>query len=97
LQSEYVFNYPVNNAVFEWTAEPVRGYMIHNHVGITQRYQVDAYPIWNVSIARERGRIHPYLQMSNLSNTGYQEIVDVPMPGRSFTGGVDVLLGKQAR
>jgi iron complex outermembrane receptor protein len=35
--------------------------------------------------------------MSNLSNTGYQEIIGVPMPGRSFTGGVDVLLGKSAR
>jgi iron complex outermembrane receptor protein len=97
LQSEYVFNYPVNNAVFEWTAEPVRGYMLQNRVGITQRYQADAYPVWNMAIARERGRIHPYVQMSNLSNTGYQEIIDVPMPGRSFTGGVDVLLGKQAR
>ncbi len=97
LQSEYVFNYPVNNAVFEWTAEPLRGYMLHNRVGITQRYQMDAYPVWNVAISRERGHIHPYLQMSNLSNTGYQEIVGVPMPGRSFTGGVDVLLGKSTR
>lgn len=97
LQSEYVFNYPVNNAVFEWIAEPVRGYMLHNRVGITQRYQAEAYPVWNAAIVRERGHIHPYLQMSNLSNTGYQEIIGVPMPGRSFTGGVDVLLGKSAR
>jgi hypothetical protein len=35
--------------------------------------------------------------MSNLSNTGYQEIQDVPMPGRSFTGGVDIWLGKLAK
>ncbi len=97
LQSEYVFNYPVNNAVFEWTAEPVRGYMLHNRVGVTQRYQKDAYPVWDVAIARERGHIHPYVQMSNLSNTGYQEIEGVPMPGRSFTGGVEILLGKAAR
>jgi iron complex outermembrane receptor protein len=97
LQSEYVFNYPVNNAVFEWIVEPVRGYMLHNRLGITQRYQAEAYPVWNAAIVRERGHIHPYLQMSNLSNTGYQEIIGVPMPGRSFTGGVDVLLGKSAR
>lgn len=97
LQSEYIFNYPVNNAFFEWTAEPVRGYMLQNRVGITQRYQMDAYPVWNMSLARERGHIHPYVQMSNLSNTGYQEIQDVPMPGRSFTGGVDIWLGKLAK
>ena len=95
LQSEYVFNYPVNNAAFEWTAEPIRGYILHNRVGITQRYQQDAYPVWNAAIVRKRGRIHPYLQLCNLSNTGYQEIEDVPMPGRSITGGIEILLQKQ--
>jgi len=97
LQSEYVFNYPVNNARFEWTAEPVRGYVLHNRVGIAQHYQKDAYPVWDAAIARERGRIHPYLQMSNVSNTGYQEIEGVPMPGRSFSGGVEILLKKETR
>ncbi|HEX3438122.1 MAG TPA: TonB-dependent receptor, partial [Pseudacidobacterium sp.] len=94
LESEYVFNYPVNNASIEWTAELLRGYILHNRVGITQRYQSDPYPIWNVAIVRERGHIHPYIQMSNLSNTGYEEIEGVRMPGRSFTGGVDIWLGK---
>jgi len=97
LQSEYVFNYPVNNAMFEWTAEPLRGYLLHNRVGITQRYQMGAYPVWDMALARERGLIHPYVQMSNLSNTGYQEVEGVPMPGRSFTGGIEILLKKPAR
>jgi outer membrane cobalamin receptor len=97
LQSEYVFNYPVHNAILEWTAEPLRGYMLHNRVGITQRYQADPYPVWDAAIARERGHIHPYIQLSNLSNTAYQEIEGVPMPGRSFTGGVEILLGRSSR
>jgi iron complex outermembrane receptor protein len=97
LQSEYVFNYPVNNAMFEWTAGPLHGLMLHNRVGITQRYQHDAYPVWDAAVARERGHIRPYLQMSNLGNTGYQEIEGVPMPGRSFTGGIEILVGKSAR
>ncbi len=97
LQSEYVFNYPVNNAAFEWTVGPVRGLMLHNRVGITQRYQHDAYPVWDAAIARERGHIRPYLQMSNLSNTGYQEIEGVPMPGRSFTGGIEILIAKSGK
>ncbi len=97
LQSEYVFNYPVNNAVFEWTVEPIHGYMLHNRVGVTQRYEQTAYPVWNAAIARERGYVRPYLQMSNLSNTGYEEIVDVPMPGRSFTGGIEIMLSRAAK
>lgn len=97
LQSEYVFNYPVNNAYFEWTAQPIRGCILHNRVGMTQRYEQDAYPVWNAAIAREHGIIRPYLQMSNLSNTGYQEIEDVPMPGRSFTGGIEIVLSKTPR
>jgi hypothetical protein len=27
------------------------------------------------------------MRIENLSNTGYEEIAGVPMPGRSFTGG----------
>ena len=97
LESEYVFNYPVNNAFAEWTIAPLHGYMLHNRVGITQRYQKDPYPVWDAAIAREKGHIHPYLQMSNLSNTGYEEIEDVRMPGRSFTGGIDVVIGRMAK
>jgi len=35
--------------------------------------------------------------MTNLSNTGYQEIVGVPMPGRAFLGGVQVVLRGRKR
>jgi hypothetical protein len=38
--------------------------------------------------------LHPYLRMDNLSNTGYQEIAGVPMPGRSFVGGVEISLAR---
>jgi vitamin B12 transporter len=97
LQSEYVFNYPVNNAFAEWTVTPLFGYMLQNRIAITQRYQQNAYPVWDMAIAREKGRVHPYLQMSNLSNTGYEEIEGVRMPGRSFTGGIDVVIGRTGK
>ena len=65
--------------------------------GVTQRYQQDPYAVWDVSLAREAGRIHPYLQMTNLTNTAYQEIAGVPMPGRAFTGGIELVLTKAPR
>lgn len=94
LQSEYVFNYPVTNARFEWTDTLKHQLLVRTRVAVTERYHQTAYPVWDLELAREAGRIHPYLQITNLSNTGYQEIVGVPMPPRSITGGVEFILGK---
>jgi vitamin B12 transporter len=96
-QSQYVFNYPVENARFEYTATLRASYLVRTTVDAVQRYRQDPYPVWNVELAREAGRIHPWLRMANLSNTGYQEIVGVAMPGRSFTGGIDILIGGHSR
>lgn len=89
LESEYIFNYPVNNADAEWIGQAA-GFVLKNRVGVTQRYQQEAYPIWDVSAARQRGWIHPYLQLTNLSNTGYEEIEGVRMQGRSIVGGLEL-------
>jgi outer membrane receptor protein involved in Fe transport len=97
LQSEYVFNYPVNQASIEWTENFAQGILLRSRLGVTERYQQTPYPVWDLSLAREAGRIHPFLQMANLTNTGYQEITGVPMPGRSFTGGIEFVLTKPRR
>jgi len=52
-------------------------------------------PIWDASAVWEGRRVQPYVQLTNLSNTGYQEIVGVPMPGRAFMGGVQVVLRRR--
>ena len=92
LQSEYVFNYPVNNARAEWNWRVKQQFLLQSRLGVVERYQRDAYPVWDESLVREAGRIHPYLQMTNLSNTGYEEILGVRMPGRSFVGGIEIVL-----
>jgi vitamin B12 transporter len=97
LQSEYVFNYPVNNAGLEWMGDIRGAYLIRTRLQIAQRYHEDPYPVWDVQAVREQGRIHPYLRIANLSNTGYEEIAGVPMPGRSFVGGIEVVLQRSHR
>jgi iron complex outermembrane receptor protein len=92
LQSEYVFNYPVNNGRVEWSWNRMHSLLLHSRLGVVQRYQKTAYPVWDASLARESGRVRPYLQMTNLSNTGYEEIMNVRMPGRSFAGGVEIVI-----
>jgi iron complex outermembrane receptor protein len=96
LQSEYVFNYPVNNARAQWTWSLKQQFLFQTRLGLVERYQRAPYPVWDESLIRETGRIHPYLQVTNLSNTGYEEIVGVRMPGRSLVGGVEFdLSGKR--
>jgi len=92
LQSEYVFNYPVNNARLTWTQQVSRQIAFNTRLGVVQRFNQSPYAVWDVSLTRQTGRWRPYLQMSNLTNTGYEEIVDVRMPGRGFVGGVEIVL-----
>lgn len=95
LQSEYVFNYPVNNVHASWDALVHGNWRIRNAVQIAQRYRQTAYPVWNAALSRQSGRLRPYLRFDNLSNTGYQEISGVAMPGRSITGGLALVFGRE--
>ena len=97
IESEYVFNYPTHNAFAGWQGALGYGIAVRTRIGVTQRYQRDAYPLWDFSIAREEGRIRPYLQLTNLSNTSYAEIQDVRMPGRAVIGGVELVVLSKKR
>ena len=60
---------------------------------LAERYQQTVYPVWNVEATHAAGRIQPYLRLTNLSNTGYQEITGVNMPSRAIVGGVAIQIG----
>lgn len=102
LQSEYALNYPVANIHATWTVALGRALTLTNAVQIAKPYQqpgitpwnATAYPVWNAALTHDSGKLRPYLRISNVSNTGYQEIDGVAMPGRSFTGGISLWLGK---
>ena len=102
LESEYALNYPVVNLHAVWTATLKHSLTVTNSVAVTKPYQqpgipawnATSYPVWNAAVARDTGKLRPYLRLANLSNTGYQEINGVAMPGRSITGGVSLWLGR---
>ncbi len=93
LESEYVFDYPVENIHAEWRWGLGHNFAIDNTVQLAERYQQTVYPVWNVEATRAAGRIQPYLRFTNLSNTGYQEITGVNMPSRAIVGGVAIQIG----
>jgi iron complex outermembrane receptor protein len=92
LESKYTFNYPVESAVVQW-----RGSMFERHViartriGIVNRLQHYPYTVWDASAGYALGHVRPYLQLTNITNADYQEILAVAMPSRGIAGGVELV------
>ncbi len=86
--SEYAYNYAAQNALFLWTGT-FRQLTAHTQLNIVQKTQHTAYPLWDVALSRNTGHIRPYLRALNLSNTGYQEIPQVPLQGRTIMAGTE--------
>ena len=91
--SEYAYNYAAQNAIFGWTGRVPGAWgkqiTAHTQVNVVQRTGQTAYPLWDVTLARNEGAIRPYVRLLNLSNTGYQEIMGVPLQGRTIMGGME--------
>jgi iron complex outermembrane receptor protein len=94
LQSEYVFNYPVNNGRIAWDWNLSHNIFLQSRLGVLERYQQTPYAVLDISAVRETGRWRPYLRTTNLMNTGYAEITGVQMPGRAFLGGIEFVLSR---
>jgi outer membrane cobalamin receptor len=92
VQSRYIFNYAANLATAAWTGAAPRGIQCRAQLRAVQRLGRDAYPVVDFSAYRSFGRISPYVQVTNASNTGYEEIPDVRMPGRLAIVGFELAL-----
>jgi iron complex outermembrane receptor protein len=86
--SEYAYNYAAQNALFLWTGT-FHQLTAHTQVNFVQKTQHTAYPLWDVALSRNTGHLRPYLRALNLSNTGYQEIPQVPLQGRTIIAGAE--------
>ncbi len=90
LISKYAFNYAAQNAIFAWTGDlpgVLHQITARTQVSVIQKTTQTAYPLWDISLARNTGRLRPYVRLLNLSNTGYQEIPGVPLQGRTIMAG----------
>jgi iron complex outermembrane receptor protein len=90
--SKYVFNYPINNAVVGWQGT-IRPWLVaRTHLGALDRYSRSPYAVWDASLARPNGRVRPFLQLTNITDTIYQEVLGVPMPRRGVIGGMEIVM-----
>jgi iron complex outermembrane receptor protein len=92
--SEYAFNYAAQNAIFAYTGS-FGQVTARTQVNVVQKTTQTAYPLWDIDVARNAGLVRPYLRLLNLSNTSYQEIVNVPMQGRTIMGGMQLNWSKR--
>ena len=90
LQSKYVFQYPVNAGTVTWWGNLPGKIDTHLRLGTVQRYGRDIYPVMEFSAGRAWDHLRPYLQLSNLTNTDYEEIPGVRLPGRAAYAGLEI-------
>jgi iron complex outermembrane receptor protein len=91
LQSKYVFNYPSASAMVSWRAG-FGNLLFRTRLGVLNRRARDPYALWDVYAGWNASRVRPFVQFTNISNTQYQEIAGIAMPGRAIVGGVEWIL-----
>jgi outer membrane cobalamin receptor len=90
--TKYTFNYPVHSAVAAWQATLGSGFIVRTRIGMLDRRARDPYALWDFYTGFVRWQVHPFLQLANITGTSYQEVLGVPMPGRTIIGGVEWVL-----
>jgi iron complex outermembrane receptor protein len=90
--SKYAFNYPVESAIAQWRGSIGSRVVGRTRIGIVNRLQHYPYTVWDASAGYAVGHVRPYLQLTNITNADYQEILAVAMPSRGIVGGVELIL-----
>ena len=87
-QSKYVFNYARHSGLIGWTGA-LGQFAMRARLGVVERFARDPYAVLDLAISRTRGSLRPFLRVSNLTDTTYQEFFGVPLPGRSAVVGLE--------
>jgi iron complex outermembrane receptor protein len=93
--SQYVFNYPINNAVIGWQGRLRGDILARTRIGVAERFDRNPYAVWDADFGRYFGRLGLRLALSNLVDIRYQEIVGVNNPGRSAVVGVEYVIRRR--
>ena len=92
IQSQYAFQYPVQSGILSWRANLPHGILARSRVGVLECYGQKTYGLWDLYASSTTGRIHPFVQLTNVTSTSYQELQGVVMPGRAVVAGVEVVV-----
>jgi len=93
-QSQLVFQFPQNRARIEGWLHAGSQVAFRPAFTVTQRVGQSMYSTLDFAISRDRGWLRPYVQGTNLYNTGYAELLNIRMPGRGVLAGLEVNLSR---
>jgi iron complex outermembrane receptor protein len=82
----------VQSAAVEWRGAVGEHIVARTRIGAINRVARSPYALWDASAAWATGRIRPYIQLTNITSTIYEEIPNVPMPKRGVLGGLEFVL-----
>ena len=88
LLSKYTFNYPVQSAVVQWRGTITKRIIARTRVGVVNRIERAPYAVWDASAEYGQGHVRPFLQLTNITSTVYQELPAVALPKRGVVGGI---------
>ncbi|HBY59310.1 MAG TPA: TonB-dependent receptor, partial [Solibacterales bacterium] len=91
LFSKYVFNYPTHSILGTWEGSAGRHVAGRSRFGLLDRRGRSPYAVWDVSAPRATGRLRPYVQLTNLNDARFQEVLGVDMPGRGVLAGLEIV------
>ena len=97
LQTKYTFNYPNHNAVVACNGRLPGKFIARARIGIVDRYASDAHGLWDTAVAREFGHLAAHIGLSNITDTQYEEVPGIVMPGRSVLFGIDFFWHARSR
>jgi iron complex outermembrane recepter protein len=94
-ETKYAFYYPMHSGVAAWQAALPSHFTLRARLGVIDRRAEGTYALLDFDAAYTRGMVHPFVRLSNLTNTSYEEVQSVVMPGRAIIGGVELVLRRQ--
>lgn len=94
-QSQLVFQFPTNRARVEGWFHAGPQIAMRPAFTVTQRVGKDVYSTADFAVSRDRGLVRPYVQGTNLYNTGYAELLNIRMPGRGVLAGIEIDLSRR--
>ena len=89
LISEYAYNYASHNASLAYQAIFTRPQLaLRSQLSVVQQTGRTAYPLLSLDLTRTHGLIRPYVRIQDLANISYQELPNIPQPGRTEMAGI---------
>jgi len=89
--TKYTFQYPKHSGVAAWQAGLSKGFLFRVRLGVRDRLGSGPYALLDAYAASSRGRVRPFMQMTNITGSSYQENPGVQMPGMMVLGGVEIV------